>query len=146
MVQVQAGGATWWSGTLYSGNRVQGSFSVGGGDIKFFILDANNFAKYQNGQSFISYYNQQAIQVPEVDFTVPYDGTWFVLLDNKYSIWSNKAVTVKLTVNNGGNTSGPGGPTDYTGLLVAGFFVFAGLGAAVWWYSNSQKKKMQNAR
>jgi hypothetical protein len=50
IVQVSAGGASWWSGTLYARNHLQGSFTSGGGGIKFYILDASNFARYQNGQ------------------------------------------------------------------------------------------------
>ena len=142
-VQVPAGGLYYWSGTLYNGNRLQGSFTSGGGDIKFYILDGTNFAKYQNGQSFTTYYSRQAIQVPEVAFTVPYDGTWFVLLDNKYSWWTSKAVTVTLTVNAGGSTSGPGGP-DYTEVFILGLLGLAGFCALGWWVSNSQRKNAQS--
>ena len=99
-VQVPAGGSTYWSGTLYAGNRLTGTFTVGsGGDIKFVILDAANYAKYSGGQTYIARYVNQAVQVPQVDFSVPNDGTWFVLLDNSYSAWNSKIVTVTLTAS-----------------------------------------------
>ena len=96
--QVPAGGSAYWSGTFYQADRVQGFFTVdSGGDIKLTSSIQANYAKYSDGQTFTAYYSNQAIQVPQVDFTVPYDGTWFVLLDNTYSIWTNKAVTVTLS-------------------------------------------------
>jgi hypothetical protein len=112
-VQVPAGQATYWSGTFYAGNRLQGSFSVESGDIKFYILDAANYAKYSDGQAFIARYSNQAIQVPDVDFTVPSDGKWFVLLDNSYSVLA-KAVTVTLILKLNGisNNSQSGIPSD----------------------------------
>jgi len=144
--QVPAGGAKWWSGTLHAGDRLQGSFTSSGGDIKFFILDGTEFSRYQNGQSFTTYYSRQAIQVPGVDFTVPYDATWFVLLDNKYSIWTSKAVTVILTLNGGGGVG-----IDTIGIALV---VFGILGALiVLWRvgqsinkSHSQKKSGSETR
>jgi hypothetical protein len=144
-VQVSAGGSYYWSGTLHAGNRLQGSFTVGGGDIKFYILDGSNYAKYANGQVFTSYYRNQAIQVPQVDFVVPYDGTWFVLLDNSYSIWTNKAVTVTLTLDSssysGSNDSTSGIPS-YVWLLIV-FVVLAVVGAIIRNSNEAQKRKNQ---
>ena len=142
-VQVPASGAWRWYSNLYAGNRLQGSFASSGGDIKFYILDSDNFAKYQSGQSFISRYNRQAIQFPEVDFTVPYDGTWYVVLDNSYSFWTSKAVAITITVNRG-STSGLGG-SDYTGVFILGVLGLAGFCALGWWVSNSQRKNARNS-
>lgn len=145
-VQVPAGGSTYWSGTLYKGDNLQGFFNVGGGDIKFYILDASNYAEYSNGQSFISYYKNQAIHVPQIDFTVPYDGTWFVLLDNSYSIWTNKAVTVSLTLNSNSYSSTAGYSGTVIGVLavIGGIAIFVVIvGLLVYVNSKSQRRITQ---
>ncbi len=90
---------------MYKGNRITGSVLVGGGDINVYILDAANLAKYTSGSSFTSYYREQRVShLPSVDFTVPFDGTWAVLLDNQYSIWTSKSVAIQLTVDNSGSS------------------------------------------
>ena len=141
-VQVRAGGSTYWSGTLYQGNSLHGSFTVNsGGDIKFYILDAANYAKYSNGQTFISYYKNQAVQVPQVDFTVPYDGTWFVLLDNSYSSWYSKTVTVTLAIDSSSTDGVSGIPIGTWVILGLVGIVF--LGIIVYGVNESQKRQRQ---
>ena len=139
-VQVPAGGSMYWSGTFYQGDQLQGAFNViSGGDMKFYILDAANYAKCSNGQTFVSYYENQAIQIPNVDFTVPYDGTWFLLLDNSYSIWTNKAVTVTLTLNSNHTNDNSGIPSET--WLIPGLIAVTCFGVIVYVSNKSQKKQ-----
>jgi hypothetical protein len=145
-VQVSGGGGYHWSGTLYQGDRLQGSFTVSGGDIKLYIVDADNYAKYDNGQVFIARYSNQAIQVPGVDFTVPYDGTWFVILDNSYSLWNNKAVTVSLTLDSNGFVSTTNDSSMIIGdLAIIGVIAIVVVVVGVIVHANTQSQRRLNS-
>ena len=55
----------------------QGSITVGGGDINFYIVDSSTF--------YTSYKMERVSHLPSISFTVPYDATWYIVLDNTYS-------------------------------------------------------------
>ena len=131
---VQNGAARWWTITLYSGDRITGSLSVGGGDINFYILDGANLANYNAGQSFyVQYSRQGVIQLPSVDYTIPYDGTWAILLDNKYSTYNSKIVSINMSVENGYGSSG--------NIMIMMFFGLLAMGAIGLIIHEYQKKK-----
>jgi hypothetical protein len=97
-------------------------------------------AQYAAGQTFMVQYSRQRVsQLPTVDFTIPYDGTWVILLDNKYSVFASKSVATFMSVDNG-STSG----NDSTLIVygVCGMFIIGAMVAAIYEY---QKKKALSA-
>ncbi len=82
--------------------------------IDFFICDAGNFTQWDLGYSASAYQIETNMHTNGFFFTVPYDDTWYIVLDNT---GGTQSVTVDLAVDVDGDNS----PTysssvyDYTG-------------------------------
>jgi hypothetical protein len=75
---------------------------------------------------------------------VPFDRTWFVLLDNSYSTWTSKAVTVTFTLNSNGQTGSDENPAGIpiSIWLFLGLIALAIVGVIV--YANNESRKRRN--
>jgi hypothetical protein len=77
---------------------------------------------------------------------VPYDETWFILIDNSFSSWSNKAVTVSLTLNPNRHYS-PTNDSDMTvdPLAILGIIVIVVVAIGLLAHASKQSQRKTNA-
>jgi len=105
MESVSAGDFKAWYGTLKAGYTVWGSFSVSQKgddnvlDINFYVLDSTNYYKWRNNQSGSGIVVKNRSSGASYSATVPRTCRYYVVLDNTYSLFTNKIVTfvTKLT-------------------------------------------------
>ena len=85
--------------TLSSSATVTGSFSATaslGNNIIVYIFDQSNYALYQNGQSSSVYYNSGKVASGNINVYLN-SGTYYIVLDNTYSTFSTKDVTIQMS-------------------------------------------------
>lgn len=75
------------------------SFTAQGGDndIKVYVFDSTDFSYYQNGQNYTSLYQSGQITTAGFSMNIPTNGTWYLVLDNKFSI-VQKTVNINAAV------------------------------------------------
>jgi hypothetical protein len=82
--------------------RLQGRFSATGGsgnDVKVYLLSEDQYTNWQNGHSTPTFYNSDKVTVSDVNVTLPNDaGTYYLVFDNRFSLFSPKAVEEQLTL------------------------------------------------
>lgn len=96
---VSPGQYTSFSFTLSSSATVTGSFSATatlGNNIIVYVLDQNNFALYQSDQSATAYYNSGKVASGNINLQLG-PGTYYIVLDNTYSTFSTKDVTIQVS-------------------------------------------------
>ena len=77
---------------------IQGGFAASAGlgdNIIVYILDENEFYRYQNGQSASTYYNSGKIGYGTFDITLN-PGEYYIVLSNTYSSFSTKNVQLQV--------------------------------------------------
>ncbi len=79
-----------------------GSLTAAGGsgnDVKVYVVDYSDFVNYENGHSFSAYYSTGQETAFNVNVGLPSGaGTYYVIFDNTFSIFSSKTVTGTLTL------------------------------------------------
>jgi len=81
---------------------VNGHFAATGGtgnDIICFILDEDGFANLKNGQPSRTYYNSDRVTQAKIEARNLPPGTYYVLLDNRFSLFTPKAVQIEATLS-----------------------------------------------
>ena len=82
--------------------RLQGRFSATGGsgnDIEVYLLSDSQYTNWQNGHSTTTFYNSGKVTVNDMNVTLPSDaGTYYLVFNNKFSLFSPKAVEEHLTL------------------------------------------------
>ncbi len=77
---------------------INGRFQARGGsanDVEVFILDEDGLENWKNGHSTPTYYNSGRKTVGTFNVTLN-KGVYYLIISNKFSIISSKAVTLKL--------------------------------------------------
>jgi hypothetical protein len=76
-------------------------FTAQGGDndIKVYVLDSIDFSYYQNGQNYTSLYQSGRITTAGFSMNIPTNGTYYLVLDNKFSMTTPKNVNVQAAVS-----------------------------------------------
>lgn len=87
---VQAGYYKYWPEYIKSDYRVHGSFSVDAHDITFLILDASNYENWCNNNSYTYVVRVSRSAGSSFSATIPTDGTYYIILDNTYSLITDK--------------------------------------------------------
>jgi len=83
--------------TLYCVATVQGGFLASaalGDNIIVYFFDENRFNTFESGQSASTYYNSGKVESGVFDVTVN-PGTYYIVLDNRYSLFSTKTVQLQ---------------------------------------------------
>jgi hypothetical protein len=82
--------------------QVSGTFTASGGsenDIKVYVLDITNFVNWKNGHTASTYYNGGQLTTGNISATLPSDGTYFLVYDNTFSVFSQKNVNTQATLS-----------------------------------------------
>ena len=77
---------------------VNGRFQARGGsgnDVEVYILDEDGLENWKNGHSTPTYYNSERKTVGTFNVTLN-RGVYYLIISNKFSSFSSKAVTLKL--------------------------------------------------
>ena len=85
--------------TLSSSATITGSFSATatlGNNIIVYVFDQSNFASYENGQNYSAYYNSGKVASGNINLQLG-PGTYYIVLDNTYSTFSTKDVTIQVS-------------------------------------------------
>ncbi|MHA2143407.1 MAG: hypothetical protein ACXADD_18160 [Candidatus Thorarchaeota archaeon] len=112
------------------GGTIEVDFTVTSGvDIEFFICDADNFDKWINFQSAYIYEHRDLTSFYTTTFTIPDDGTWYVVFSNRYSWFTSKHVegTVDYTAPAANPAIDPMGAVLVGGFLLIFIVCIAGL-------------------
>lgn len=85
-------------GTIILGEFV--TTGGGGNDIELLILDDHDFINFQNDQKDVlrPLYRSGVVTTKEFEVPVPETGEYYVVLDNQFSLMSNKVVQVTLSL------------------------------------------------
>lgn len=81
---------------------VDGRFSATGGsgnDIEVFVLNGDEFVNFQNGHPTPTYYNSGQVTQNSVSAALPGGGTYYLVLNNNFSLITPKAVEVSATLH-----------------------------------------------
>jgi len=81
---------------------VTGHFAATGGtgnDIDCFILDEDGFANLKNGHTANTYYNSGRVTQAKIEARNLAAGTYYILLDNRFSLFTPKAVQIEATLS-----------------------------------------------
>lgn len=82
--------------------RLDGNFTASGGtgnDVEAYVLPESDFVNWQNRHAARSYYNSGKVTVGNFSINLPADaGTYYLVFDNRFSLFSKKEVEVKGTL------------------------------------------------
>lgn len=96
---VGAGSAKYWKFHVgSSGANVVGRFRAEGGsgnDIECFIIDSDGLENWLNGHQVDTYYNSGRITVANINVNLS-EGNYAIVFNNKFSVFTNKAVTANI--------------------------------------------------
>lgn len=93
---VQASGYTWYDFNFNETTNLKGRFRASGGnrnDIEVYIMDADNFENWKNGNQARTYYNSGRVTVANFNVRLA-EGNYYMVFNNRWSIMTPKAVTV----------------------------------------------------
>jgi len=80
---------------------VDGRFAATGGignDIEVYILNRDSFVNFQNHHDSPTYYNSGKVTENEINAVLPGAGTYYLVLNNNFSLITPKAVQVSATL------------------------------------------------
>jgi hypothetical protein len=81
---------------------VNGHFSAAGGqgnDIDCYILDEDGFVNFKNGHPTGAYYNSGKVTQAKIGVANLAPGTYYLILDNRFSLITPKAVQIDATLS-----------------------------------------------
>jgi hypothetical protein len=102
---VNASSYSWYTLTVppnVSAVTVSGHFTATGGagnDVEVYILDEDAFANFKNGHPATTYYNSGKVTTASIQASLPVKDTFYILLDNRFSLITPKAVQMNVTLN-----------------------------------------------
>ncbi|MGB9741539.1 MAG: hypothetical protein ACP5JB_00510 [candidate division WOR-3 bacterium] len=79
---VKAGESVWFSDSCIAGYRLSGTVSSDTGNIFVIFLDAENFYRWQRGESYQPRIRRLAYQAGLFADTIPVSGVYYLVLDN----------------------------------------------------------------
>jgi hypothetical protein len=80
---------------------IDGHFTATGGtgnDIGCYILDEDGFTNFQNGHGSGTYYNSGKVTTARIQAANLPAGTYYLVLDNRFSLLTPKAVQIQATL------------------------------------------------
>lgn len=106
---VQAANAIWLKWELTPGFlalgakdfRISGTLTASGGsgnDVEVLVLKETEFLNWQNGHAAHALYSSGRVTAADVDAAMPEAGTYYIVLDNRFSAMTPKTVEGTLTV------------------------------------------------
>ncbi|MDW8114449.1 MAG: Ig-like domain-containing protein [candidate division WOR-3 bacterium] len=95
---VPAGYAYYWTYYIKANWTIHGNFSVDVHDINFLILDENNFDNWWNGRSYNYVVKISRSTGSSFSALIPHDGTYYIILDNTYSLITDKFVRLLVQI------------------------------------------------
>ena len=78
--------------------RLKGHFVAAGGsgnDIRVLLFDPTNFLNWKNGHQASVMYNSGVITAADMSVPIGQPGQYFLVLDNRFSAFTEKAVSVQ---------------------------------------------------
>ena len=81
--------------------HVEGSFTTSGGignDIQVIIMDSTAFQNWKNGHEVSVYYTSGKLTTSSFDVSLPSGETYYLVLDNAFSLISSKNVDIEATL------------------------------------------------
>jgi hypothetical protein len=81
---------------------VNGHFAATGGsgnDIECYIMDEDGFANLKNGHPATTLFNSGKVTQAKIGAALPSPGTYYLMFDNRFSLFTPKAVQVDATLN-----------------------------------------------
>jgi hypothetical protein len=81
---------------------VNGHFSATGGtgnDIECYILDEDGLANFKNGHPATTYFNSGRVTQAKIGAVLATPGTYYLILDNRFSLFTPKAVQIDATLS-----------------------------------------------
>jgi predicted Zn-dependent protease len=102
-LQIQAAGMAWYEFAVDTAVmkkcQLKGEFMAYGGagnDIKADIFDQVNFLNWKNGHAVSSIYSSGQVTAGKVDLPMNSSGVYYLTFDNRFSLFTNKAIVVRL--------------------------------------------------
>jgi len=102
---INANAYTWYKFVVpenASQTAVNGHFTAAGGtgnDIECYILDEDGFVNFKNGHPSRTYYNSGKVTQAKIGVANLPPGTYYIMLDNRFSLFTPKAVQVEATLS-----------------------------------------------
>ncbi len=102
---IPAGSYSWYTFGVPVGAStvaVNGHFSATGGtgnDIQCYILDDDGLVNFKNGHPATAYFNSGKVTQAKIGAVLVTPGTYYLVLDNRFSLFTPKAVQVEATVS-----------------------------------------------
>ncbi len=102
---ISAAASTWYKFTVpenVSQVAVNGHFTATGGtgnDIECYILDEDGFVNFKNGHPSRTYYNSGKVTQAKIGVANLSPGTYYIMLDNRFSLFTPKAVQIEATLS-----------------------------------------------
>ncbi len=88
--QIPAGYYVYWPVYLNAGYTVSGNFWVDNYDINFLILNAANYENWRNNRHYDYLVSVMRSAGTSFSATVPADDTYYIILDNTFSLFTDK--------------------------------------------------------
>jgi hypothetical protein len=102
---VPAGSYSWYTFVVPVGAStvaVNGHFSATGGtgnDIQCYILDEDGLVNFKNGHPATAYFNSGKVTQAKIGAVLITPGTYYLVMDNRFSLFTPKAVQIEATVS-----------------------------------------------
>jgi hypothetical protein len=102
---IPAGSYSWYTFAVPVGAStvaVNGHFTATGGtgnDIECYILDDDGLVNFKNGHPATTYFNSGKVTQAKIGAVLAAPGTYYLMLDNRFSLFTPKAVQVEATVS-----------------------------------------------
>lgn len=88
--------------TGMSDAKLDGSFTASGGsgnDIIVMVMDATNYANWENNHTYSCCYNSGQITTGQISAYIGTPGTYYVIYSNMFSVFSTKQVTTRVDLH-----------------------------------------------
>jgi hypothetical protein len=69
-----------------------------GNDIECYIVDEDGFTNFKNGHPSSTYYNSGKVTTAKIQASNLSAGTYYIMLDNRFSLLTPKAVQIRATL------------------------------------------------
>jgi hypothetical protein len=102
---VKAGALSWYTFVVPAGATtvaVNGHFSATGGsgnDIECYIVDDDGLTNLKNGHQARAYFNSGKVTEAKIGAVLAMPGTYYLVLDNRFSLLTPKAVQIDAVVS-----------------------------------------------
>ena len=102
---VNASSYAWYTFSVPPGANtivVNGHFSATGGqgnDIECYVLDEDSFVNFKNGHPATTFFNSGKVTQAKIGAVLTSPGTYYIMLDNRFSLITPKAVQIDATLS-----------------------------------------------